>query len=203
MISHLLLTKLLPNTCTEKPLKSYSNKFFSIYNYLFRSFFSIRFSMSIFQIESWKFKVESYFIFHFPFSILHCASALVEMMGFGLARTARSVFHGRERPPEVRSTPFPLRILAFVCNELISLFVTWWRWWDSNPWPPACRAGALPAELHPQINSEFIMQNSKLFKALLFSNCAFCILHYALRALRAGRPKWTRTTDLVLIRHAL
>ena len=27
--------------------------------------------------------------------------------------------------------------------------VPWWRWWDSNPWPPACRAGALPAELHP------------------------------------------------------
>ena len=25
----------------------------------------------------------------------------------------------------------------------------WWRWWGSNPWPPACRAGALPAELHP------------------------------------------------------
>ena len=25
----------------------------------------------------------------------------------------------------------------------------WWRWWESNPWPPACRAGALPAELHP------------------------------------------------------
>ena len=28
-------------------------------------------------------------------------------------------------------------------------FTWWWRWWDSNPWPPACRAGALPAELHP------------------------------------------------------
>ena len=27
----------------------------------------------------------------------------------------------------------------------------WWRWWDSNPWPPACRAGALPAELHPHM----------------------------------------------------
>ena len=26
----------------------------------------------------------------------------------------------------------------------------WWRWWGSNPWPPACRAGALPAELHPR-----------------------------------------------------
>ena len=29
--------------------------------------------------------------------------------------------------------------------------IGWWRWWDSNPWPPACRAGALPAELHPHI----------------------------------------------------
>ena len=27
--------------------------------------------------------------------------------------------------------------------------LSWWRWGDSNPWPPACRAGALPAELHP------------------------------------------------------
>ena len=27
-----------------------------------------------------------------------------------LARTARSVFHGRERPPEVRSVPFPLQV---------------------------------------------------------------------------------------------
>ena len=24
-----------------------------------------------------------------------------------------------------------------------------WRWRDSNPWPPACKAGALPTELHP------------------------------------------------------
>ena len=27
----------------------------------------------------------------------------------------------------------------------------WWRWGGSNSWPPACKAGALPAELHPQI----------------------------------------------------
>ena len=26
-----------------------------------------------------------------------------------------------------------------------------WRWGDSNPWPPACKAGALPTELHPHI----------------------------------------------------
>ena len=35
----------------------------------------------------------------------------------------------------------------WLVSDLLSL--GWWRWWDSNPWPPACRAGALPAELHP------------------------------------------------------
>ena len=30
-------------------------------------------------------------------------------------------------------------------------FEKWWRWRDSNPWPPACRAGALPTELHPHL----------------------------------------------------
>ena len=27
----------------------------------------------------------------------------------------------------------------------------WWRWGGSNSWHPACKAGALPAELHPHI----------------------------------------------------
>ena len=29
-----------------------------------------------------------------------------------------------------------------------------WRRWDSNPQPPACKAGALPVELQPQNNSK-------------------------------------------------
>ena len=29
--------------------------------------------------------------------------------------------------------------------------LSWWRWGGSNSWPPACKAGALPAELHPHI----------------------------------------------------
>ena len=32
-----------------------------------------------------------------------------------------------------------------------SLFTCkWWRWTESNRRPPACKAGALPIELHPQ-----------------------------------------------------
>ena len=30
-------------------------------------------------------------------------------------------------------------------------FSSEWRWRDSNSWPPACKAGALPTELHPHI----------------------------------------------------
>ena len=40
-----------------------------------------------------------------------------------------------------------------------------WRWWDSNPWPPACRAGALPAELHPHFRASTA---SSLFKSSRF-----------------------------------
>ena len=35
----------------------------------------------------------------------------------------------------------------------LGVFHRGWRWWDSNPWPPACRAGALPTELHPHVVS--------------------------------------------------
>ena len=35
--------------------------------------------------------------------------------------------------------------------HLFARFTGWWRWRESNPWPPACRAGALPAELHPHL----------------------------------------------------
>ena len=31
----------------------------------------------------------------------------------------------------------------------------WWRWTGSNRWPPACKAGALPTELHPPENLRF------------------------------------------------
>ena len=35
--------------------------------------------------------------------------------------------------------------------KLQSIFKKWWRLAGSNRWPPACKAGALPAELNPHI----------------------------------------------------
>ena len=38
----------------------------------------------------------------------------------------------------------------------------WWRLTGSNRWPPACKAGALPAELNPHVSN---------------SQCTQCIMH--------------------------
>ncbi len=45
-------------------------------------------------------------------------------------------------------------IIAFVLvwnfyGTTFTFTVSWWRRGDSNSWPPACKAGALPAELRP------------------------------------------------------
>ena len=130
----------------------------------------------------------------------------------------------------------------------LQALLAWWRWWDSNPWPPACRAGALPAELHPHFigfcffsvlesssRRDFVGSQvvttvclclclagtlsfpSWLFvpsSLLLHSLSSLFSLDESTRSPSAiflffqslwlcGRPKWTRTTDLVLIRHAL
>ena len=61
-----------------------------------------------------------------------------------------------------RSNHLSYEPISYLSVYLVSLafflfrtFVRWWRWWDSNPWPPACRAGALPAELHPHLGFLF------------------------------------------------
>ena len=58
---------------------------------------------------------------------------------------------------------------SFADQVLAPAACRWWRWWDSNPWPPACRAGALPTELHPLIFKGFftVTENwTTNFKAL-------------------------------------
>ena len=46
-----------------------------------------------------------------------------------------------------------LIILEPSCLPVLFSFYgsSWWRWRESNSWPPACKAGALPTELHPHV----------------------------------------------------
>ena len=67
----------------------------------------------------------------------------------------------------------------------------WWRWTGSNRWPPACKAGALPSELHPHFNWRLNIEHFFLL------NNQFSIVN------RNGGPSWNWTNDLTLIRRAL
>ena len=84
----------------------------------------------------------------------------------------------------VLSSPF---ILPYTFDVWLSGVPDWWRWWESNPWPPACRAGALPAELHPHISMRFkwltVTQNwttmkDALASLILISRLSFWFLLY-------------------------
>ena len=51
----------------------------------------------------------------------------------------------------VRSNHLSYKPVVMKGVEMFYSFGPWWRWGGSNSWPPACKAGALPAELHPHI----------------------------------------------------
>ena len=54
--------------------------------------------------------------------------------------------------------------LSGVRSNHLSYAPFWWRWGGSNSWPPACKAGALPAELHPRRLKPFYRSFSSFFK---------------------------------------
>ena len=63
----------------------------------------------------------------------------------------RSLDYARDDKPDYS-------LFIFHCSLLL-----WWRWGGSNSWPPACKAGALPAELHPHgFNWQFTVHSSQL-----------------------------------------
>ena len=56
------------------------------------------------------------------------------------------------------------RLSGVRSNHLSYEPIPWWRWTGSNRWPPACKAGALPAELHPRVVA------FTLFSSFAFAN---------------------------------
>ena len=53
--------------------------------------------------------------------------------------------------------PKRVMFLPVACQSFLSVLVPWWRWGGSNSWPPACKAGALPAELHPRLRDSYAL----------------------------------------------
>ena len=57
---------------------------------------------------------------------------------------------------------FAILCCVYIARQEIILFLSKWRWWDSNSWPPACKAGALPTELHPHLDFYSIQRLSPM-----------------------------------------
>ena len=64
--------------------------------------------------------------------------------------------------PELRPSRLKCGKLNLIYLPNLRRFLFWWRWTGSNRWPPACKAGALPAELHPRVNLRFTMDRWQL-----------------------------------------
>ena len=118
---------------------------FSISVRVYSSIYFIRFSMNIY----WTFRFNR----KFPdvYGLKTCYPPYVYRKGSWWAQV-----DSNHRPHAYQAcalttwamSPFSFRCISFTLNPFVDS-VDWWRWWESNPWPPACRAGALPTELHP------------------------------------------------------
>ena len=82
--------------------------------------------------------------------------------------------------------------------------IHWWSRWDSNPRPPGCKPGALPTELRPPSHCRFQNADCRIPVPRRTPSALFCILQSSICILHwNGGPRWSRTTDLALIRGAL
>ena len=106
-------------------------------------------------------------LFDFQWTLVNL---LIDLVGLDGLEPSTSRLSG-VRSNHLSYRPFPFGGSPFVSigNPLPRM---WWRWWGSNPWPPACRAGALPAELHPRIYGFVLFQWSltKLASFLILEN---------------------------------
>ena len=113
-----------------------NNKFFSIYNYLFR-----------------------FFVFLYSVFNEHLCKLCLLVGPSGLEPPTSCLSGTRSNLLSYEPMWLVKWFLFSLGNSLLEVSLVsflfkesnWWRWWDSNPWPPACRAGALPAELHPHL----------------------------------------------------
>ena len=111
------------------------------------------------------------------------------------------------------------------CFQGTSVTLFWWRLAGSNRWPPACKAGALPAELNPHIHlfwfwsggpkwTRFSAEKPRRLQQStgLLPSAGFRVLSATQTPslvrilcpfLWSGGPKWTRTIDLTIISRVL
>ena len=108
------------------------------------------------RVELYEFLSWNWIDIFLPFTekLIHLL-CIVQFSKYNFDAFASLVGLGGLEPPTSRLSGVRSSLLSYkpissqVCALLTSSFTRWWRWGESNSWPPACKAGALPAELRP------------------------------------------------------
>ena len=119
------------------------------------------FTFALAKISLWLVKISLVYEFHFWRSQKFHCKPLACLVGPSGLEPPTSCLSGTRsnllsyEPMWLVWILFTLRFCSLCLEASLLTFLLeeskWWRCWDSNPWPPACRAGALPAELHPHL----------------------------------------------------
>ena len=163
-------------------------------SYLFVSYssFFIRFSMNI--------------LFRLPRHRGTCSHSLCRLLAAATCRWWAQVdSNHRPRAYQARAlttwamSPCKFSVYLVLSSPFISSDVSdWWRWWESNPWPPACRAGALPAELHPHFFLGFKRQRVTQNWTTMKDALALCLYFISRLSFWFCSTKTTMPQHLVL-----
>ena len=88
---------------------------------------------------------------HRPHDYQSCALASWAIGPYLVDASSISLASATRCPKLTHSAASPLQIKSLILRIWFGAFtLLWWRLAGSNRWPPACKAGALPAELNPQ-----------------------------------------------------
>ena len=117
---------------------------FAFSPFLFYSVFKVHFAKLL--LCNWKWRIENGKCWLKTFGFLPFFFSFSSSLRLFVAWWAQVGSNHRPRAYQARA----LACWAMSPCGVPGLCLPWWRWRDSNSWPPACRAGALPAELHPR-----------------------------------------------------
>ena len=128
-------------------MSSLSVRFFNSYKSKYLNFFFYLFDCQVsFALIGFSFLHHRVLYVRLRCTSLDLGSALCAVVGLdGLEPSTSRLSGARSSHLSYR----PVYSKAYSGRSIFKASPWWWRWWDSNPWPPACRAGALPTELHP------------------------------------------------------
>ena len=131
-------------SCLHNPLREVKNHNILFNNYIISNFFS--------------FVNVSYMVGVERFELPASWSQTTRSTNWATPRRKERIFYNRnsQKLEKKGNSVFDKAQSKAIEEKYISISMfkyssLWWSWGESNSWPPACKADALPTELHPHL----------------------------------------------------